>query len=106
MNAERVRGQLHAARVWVLVAADEKVVVIAGRISAQKITGCAELRAQLEGRRGLFVAGLGGDGDADPGLARQGLEQLDDLVDRELGADLLLIVALPGPRPLDALFVG
>src|SRR5438477_11489054 len=106
MNAERVRGQLHAARVWVLVAADEEIVVIAGRISAQKITGCAELRAELEGRRGLFVGALGGDRDADAGLSRQGLEQVDDLVDRELGPDLLLIVALPGPRPLDALLVG
>src|SRR5207244_12938340 len=91
LDAERVRRELDAARVGILVAADEEIVVTAGRMAAEEVPLRADLPAEQERSGGFFVGALCRDRDPDTGISDDRFQELDRL---------LQIAAL------DPLFVG
>src|SRR5438105_6675893 len=69
--------QLDAPPVGILVLADEEIIAVAVEAGGKEILLRSDPRAEIEGRRGLFIGALRGERNADAGLSRDGPEELD-----------------------------
>src|SRR6267143_1799505 len=104
-HAERLGRELHAARVRVLVGADEELVLVASRLAAQEVALRAQLLAEQQRGGGLLHRALRGEVDADAALPGPRLQELDGAFDRKPQTDALRRLAATLAGPFDSVLV-